>query len=145
MWNRIENDNDIKNLMEKYMGFHDSCIVSAAYSSGAKVDDNKCMSNGGSSEHTLSLIFNSQWCPPLELMFMGVRKCSIVGWQENYFCDIFDAYLAFNTGLLGKGRDDRLIVWADGVGFSPEKISEASLLGYTYVIAQEAMWKIKDL
>ena len=40
MWNEIKNEIDIENLMKEYCGFHDSCIVSINYHSGAFVDDN---------------------------------------------------------------------------------------------------------
>ena len=39
MWNEIKNEIDIENLMKEYSGFHDSCIVSINYHSGAFVND----------------------------------------------------------------------------------------------------------
>lgn len=149
MWNEIKNDEDIQSLMAEYCGFHDSCIVSMNYSSGAFTDKNKAMGNGDICEHTLLMTLNSQICKPVELLFKGVRKCSIVGWQDNYFCDIMDAYLGFNNKLLGKTRDDRLIVWADRSGFDPDKYSERGLIspsGYncTYVIAEQLFWRYEQ-
>ena len=46
MWNEIENEIDIQNLMKEYFGFHDSCIVSISYHSGAFVDDKGAMGMG---------------------------------------------------------------------------------------------------
>lgn len=46
MWNEIKNETDIENSMKKYYFFHDSCIVSVIYRSGAYVDDNGGMANG---------------------------------------------------------------------------------------------------
>lgn len=45
MWNEIKNEIDIENLMREYSGFHDSCIVSVSYHSGAYVDDNGGMAD----------------------------------------------------------------------------------------------------
>lgn len=146
MWNEIKNEADIEALMNEYSGFHDSCIVSVNYSSGAYVDDNGGMSDGESTEHRVIIILHSQWDDPVELKFTGVRKCSIVGWQENYFCDIFGAYLNFRTDLLGKTRDDRLIVWADNGGFDPADYKEEKLISMngsdcTYVVAEKLFWR----
>lgn len=145
--NEIKNEDDIKFFMNKCGGFHDSCIVSVNYSSGAFVDENKGMGNGELSEHTLLLTVHSQWCDNIELLFKGVRKFSVVGWQDNYFCDIYSAYLDFRTDLLGKCRDDRLIVWADDGSFKPAYYTEERLISdrnITYVIAEKLFWKIKN-
>ena len=78
MWNEIKNEIDIENLMKKYSGFHDSCIVSINYHSGAFVDDNGGMANGELLDHSIEMILHSQWNKPIELRFTGVRKCNIV-------------------------------------------------------------------
>lgn len=147
MWNEINNEIDIENLMKKYCGFHDSCIVSINYYSGAFVDDSGGMANGEMLEHSIEMVLHSQWNKPIELRFAGVRKCNIVGWQDNYFCDIFGAYMSFHTELLGKTRDDKLIVWADCDGFRPINYTEEELISpngenCTYVIAEKMSWRI---
>lgn len=144
MLNEIRNENDIELLMETYACFHDSCIVSVNYSSGAYVDENNAMRNGSIFEHTLSMTVHSQWFKPIELIFKGVRKFSIVGWQDNFFCDIYSAYLDFRTDLLGKCRDDRLIVWSDSGSFDPACYTEEKLISddqCTYVIAEKLFWQ----
>lgn len=100
--NEIKNEDDIEFLMNKCFGFHDSCIVSVNYLSSAFVDENGSMCNGELLERTLSLTVHSQWCKNIELLFKGVRKFSVVGWQDDYFCDIYGAYLDFRKDLLGK-------------------------------------------
>lgn len=148
MWNEIKCEEDIKELMLEYCGFHDSCIVSINYSSGAAVDENNAMGNGEPEKHTILMTLNSQMRKPIELLFKGVRKCSIVGWEDNYFCDIFGAYLSFNSDLLGKTRDDRLIVWSDDEYFNPAEYSERELISQsrknsTYIIAETLFWRYK--
>ena len=93
MWNEIKNEIDIENLMNEYSGFHDSCIVSINYHSGAFVNDKGAMANGRLLEHSVEMILHSQCNKPIELRFTGVRKCNIVGWEDNYSCNIFGAYL----------------------------------------------------
>ena len=141
------NEIDIENLMKEYSGFHDSCIVSINYHSGAFVNDKGAMANGGLLEHSIEMILHSQCNKPIELRFTGVRKCNIVGWEDNYFCDIFGAYLNFHSDLLGKTRDDKLIVWADWDGYNPINYTEEKPISTngkhsTYVIAEKLFWRI---
>lgn len=150
MWNEIKTEDDIKELMREYCGFHDSCIVSINYSSRAYVDENNAMGNGEPDEHIILMTLNSQMRQPLELLFKGVRKCSIVGWEEDYFCDIYGAYIGFNKGLLGKTRDDNLIIWSDYEDFDPKNYREEELISKsghncTYVIAQRLFWRYNTI
>lgn len=142
----ITSNEDIELFMDTVCGFHDSCIVSVNYRSGTYVDRKNAMVGSSAGEHTLSIVFNSQWCAPFRLMFEGVRKFSVIGWQENFFCDIFGAYLGFNNSLLGKTRDDRLIIWADDGGFDPSSYSEDRLIphpnnGCSYVVADRLFYE----
>ena len=147
MWNEIKNEIDIESLMKEYSGFHDSCIVSINYHSGAYVDDKGAMANGGLLEHSVEMILHSQCNKPIELRFTGVRKCNIVGFEDNFFCDIFGAYLNFHRDLLGRTRDNKLIVWADCDSFNPIKYTEETPISTngnysTYVIAEKLFWRI---
>ena len=146
MWNEIKNDIDIENLMKEYSGFHDSCIVSINYRSGAFVNDKGAMANGKLLEHSIEMVLHSQCNKPIELRFTGVRKCNIIGWEDHYFCDILGAYLKFHSDLLGKTRDDKLIVWADWDGFNPINYTEEKTISTngkysTYVIAEKLFWR----
>lgn len=144
-WTEITDDIAIKELMRKFAGFHDSYIVSVNYSSSAYVDKSGAMGCGEKSEHTVSVILHSQWAKPLELLFSGVRKCMITGFSEYYFCDIFGASIKFRTDLLGKTRDDRLIVWADYESFDPflhrESYPLDNLHEVTYIIAEKLKYR----
>ena len=147
MWNEIKNEIDIENLMKEYSGFHDSCIVSINYRSGAFVDENGAMAKGELLDHSIEMILHSQCNKPIELRFTGVRKCNIVGFEDNYFCDIFGAYLNFHSDLLGRTRDDKLIVWADCYGLNPTEYTEETPISTngnysTYVIAEKLFWRI---
>lgn len=86
-WHKVELQEDIDFLMETYGGFHDSCIVSLSFQSGAFVDNDMVMHFGGPNERILSVICQSQWEPKtIELQFSGLRQMHIVGWQDNYLC-----------------------------------------------------------
>ncbi|MDE6727648.1 MAG: hypothetical protein K2J80_06880 [Oscillospiraceae bacterium] len=146
MWIEITDNAAIDKLMSDYGGFHDSCIVSISYASGSRVDEKDTMHMMGADEHTLSMTVYSQWYKPIELLFSGVRKCCITGFQDSYSCELYDATLEFRTDLLGETRDDRLIVWASYKGFDPKTHTERYPLnnGYevTYIIANKLKYRI---
>lgn len=148
MWTQITDNTAIDKLMSDYGGFHDSCIVSISYTSGAFVDENGAMGDGSADEHSISMIVHSQWRKPIELRFSGVRKCCITGFRERYFCEIYGATLEFRTDLLGKVRDDKLIVWADCENFDPKTYTERYPLdnGYeaTFIIAGKMEYCVLD-
>ncbi len=142
-WHSVQNQGDIDALLTAFGGFHDSCLVQADYQAGCFVDEASAMGRGGPEDYQLRLVFHSQWAKPLELQFTGVRAFHIVGWQERYFCDIFDCYLAIRTDLV-PGQDDPIVVWADGENFDPKSLPAQGLLeegGYSYIAAQSLQWR----
>lgn len=109
-WYDVSNQSDIDYLNEIYGGFHDACIVELQYISGADVDENLSMRFGESLDRKLLVIFKRQWKPmKIKLLFERMHQMNIAGWQNDYFCDIFDCYLALHNDLI-KGRYGNLIV-----------------------------------
>lgn len=53
-WQSAETQKDIEQLMSAYGDFHDACIVSLNFQSGAFVDDKSAMHFGGPEERVLS-------------------------------------------------------------------------------------------
>lgn len=145
-WHRVQIQSDIDQLLETYGGFHDSCIVSLHYVSGTYVDDDNAMVFGSDDDFVLNIVFQRQWEPKgLELCFSGVRRFHVTALQDNYFDDIYEAYLAFHDGILpAKYRAaDRVIVWADDAGFCVNELSEAPVEpDFSYVIATGLKWRI---
>ena len=142
-WNIIETQEDIDLLMKTFGHFHDACIVSLNFQSGAFVDDDMAMHFGSAEERILSVIIHRQWEPKaIELQFSGLRQMHLIGWQNNYFCNILDAYLAFHSNLL-PGEPERVIVWADTDLFNVEKIDNPFCEpASTYVVANSLRWRI---
>ncbi len=146
-WYNVNNQSDIDYLIKIYGGFHDACITELRYMSGADVNENLSMGFGESIDRKLFVIFKRQWKPiKIELLFQGMRQMNVAGWQNCYFCDIFDCYLALHNDLI-KGRDDRLIVWADNAGFNPKELYERDSLCEpitTYVISEKLKWRLLE-
>ena len=145
-WHQVQIQSDIDQLLETYGGFHDSCIVSLHYVSGTYVDDDNAMVFGSDDDFVLNIVFQRQWEPKgLELCFSGVRRFHVTALQDNYFDDIYEAYLAFHNGILpAKYRAaDRVIVWADDAGFCVNELSEAPVEpDFSYVIATGLKWRL---
>jgi len=143
-WHEITNAEDIHGLLEFYGGFHDSCIKELKYVSGAEVNNNRALRFGESKDRIVNITLQRQWLPiSIELRFVGMRKMNIVGWQRNYFCDIFDCYLAIHHDLVA-GLDDELIVWADNEGFNPKNIFDRDILsepGTSFIVAEKLSWR----
>lgn len=147
MWTEVKDDAAIEKLMSDFHGFEDSVIVSISYNSGSYVDEDEIMYHMISAdEHTLLMTLHSQWSKPIELLFSGVRRCNIVGFQDGYFDELLDATLEFRTDLLGETRGNALIVWADYKGFDIKQHTERYPLnnGYkeTYIIANKLKYRI---
>lgn len=147
IWHAVSNQFDIDYLNEIYGEFHDACITELRYISGADIDNNLSMGFGESTDRKLFVIFKRQWKPmKIELLFEGMREMNISGWQNHYFCDIFDGYLSLHQDLIN-GRDDNLIVWADNAGFNPKEISERDILSeplITYIISEKLKWRLLE-
>ncbi|MCI9415657.1 MAG: hypothetical protein HFJ79_10880 [Clostridiales bacterium] len=146
-WIMIQSQQDIDYLMSQYGGFHDSCLVGLSYQSGAAVDDNNSMCLGRSEQRRLRVLFHSQWNKKaLELCFLGVRKFCVAGWEDNYFCDIFDCHLSFHDDLFA-GSKNPIIVWADNADFSPKDMWGRSILAepsITFIAADNLQWRFTE-
>jgi len=143
-WHSVNTNKDINNLLEFYHGFHDSCIKEIRYISGAGVNADKSMFFGEAKDRRVEVAFQSQWNPgTIELRFTGMRRMSIIGWQRNYFCDIYGCYLAIHNDLI-TGLDEKLIVWADNGGFDPKASFEKHTLSEpetSFIIAENLFWR----
>ena len=144
-WHKIETQEDIDLLMTDYGNIHDACIASLTFQSGAFVDDNRTMYFGRADERILSVIFQCQWEPKtIELQFSGLRQIHLIGWQDNYSCDISSAYLAFHNNLL-PGNPRRVIVWSDTDWFDVAKIDNSiHEPADTYIVANALRWRVVD-
>ena len=141
-WIQINNQTDIEHLLSEYDSFHDSCVYSAHYISGARVDDMKSM-EWVREDCVLILKFDSQ-SPPhdekrdkntIELKFIGPRRINIIGNRDNYFCEILGSYLSFYDGF---------IIWADDDSFDPNNIDSAKLYDetmHTFIVADRLEWR----
>ncbi len=127
-WNIVKTQDDIDFLLKTFHGFHDSCLVSLQYVSGACVDSSDFSMNPINTERKLSMIVQSQfedWYS-IELLFNKLIKLNLEPNDENYDCIIFDATL--------EKRND-LFFWADSLDCSYPGTDG------TWVVSEELMWR----
>ena len=66
---------------------------------------------------------------------LDVYKRQIIGYRENYFCDISDCYLDFYN---------HFIIWSDNAYLNPENYVEEGILKYplhSIIIADSLQWR----
>lgn len=140
MWTQINNQADIDNLLTEYCGFHDSCLYSVEYKSGAKVDENWAMC-GINKNCALIVRFDSQAFhkspdkKTLELKFIGLRRMNLIGRQDNYFSEILSCYLSFYKGF---------IIWSEDDDFDPKRYNDTALFKEpmaTFIVADRLEWR----
>ncbi len=135
-WREIKNQADINTLMDEYYNFHDSCIISVNYISGANIDNSGGM-RGVSKDSHLIIKFDSQIKrQSLELKFVGLRRINLIGYQYNYSSSIFECYLSFFGDF---------IVWSDNEYFDPNNYANLELLKEpmtTFVISDKLEWHL---
>ena len=143
-WKEIKTQEDIEELYDAYGGFHDGCLIHAVFQSGTSVDEKLTMCFGNAEEYTLRVTFERQWRPKtLEMNFIGLRQFHLVGAEDNYPPDLFEAYITFAEGLL-PGEPKRLIVWSD-VPFDPKNLHNGiEEPGDTYIIANRLQWRLAE-
>ncbi|MCL2168566.1 MAG: hypothetical protein FWB74_00910 [Defluviitaleaceae bacterium] len=98
-WNYVEMQQDIDFIMEQTCSFHDSILVAINYISGGYVDESGgmyCTDNTGQ----VTMIFHSQWCQPIEMVFEGVTALNLRPASDNYSADIFEASLFVENASL---------------------------------------------
>lgn len=147
-WHEVFTQKDIDDLLDAYCGFHDACIVSVNFVSGMHVDNEKAMHFGEFGKYALNMVFHSQWSDDaLELHFAGLRRFHLVGAQDNYTNEIFEAFIKFYDDLLPSKYQTptQVIVWADKSDFDVNNIySQLTEPADTYVIAHSLKWRLID-
>ncbi|MDE7104311.1 MAG: hypothetical protein K2O36_00350 [Ruminococcus sp.] len=119
MWTEIKTDKDVAKFMKDTGCLHDSVIVSVNYESGCKNNGDRQIIHTNAENYKLLLTVDSSWYGRIEMLFEGVRHFRFGTYCDIYSNEIYSCYLEIRTDLLGKTRDDKLIVWSDFGDFEP--------------------------
>lgn len=112
-WVEIKDNIDIKNLLNKFGGFHDSCLKELYMWTESYVGENLSIGMSDELDTSVRILFQRQYRDPsaIELLFEGVTQFHIVPSPINYDSIILDANLIFHKGLF---------YWADNYHWNPE-------------------------
>lgn len=103
MWNKINSDEDIKELMEDAHICDDfsTDVLSVSYS------------RTGYENSLLITLDKNFYFDKMEMLFEGVRHFRFSGRNDSNVSTINGYSLEIRTELLGKTRNNKLIVWTD--------------------------------
>ncbi|MDQ0230203.1 hypothetical protein [Metabacillus malikii] len=112
-WIEVKTQEDIKNLMDKFGWFHDSCLKELFMSTESYVDENLSMGMSSELETNVQILFQRQFHNPsaIELLFEGVNQFHIIPSPIGYDSIIYDAKLTHYNGLF---------YWADTNEWEPQ-------------------------
>ena len=79
-WIEVNDSEDIENLLEKFGGFHDSCLKELFMWTDSYVDENLSMGVSAELDTNVRILFQRQFRDPsaIELLFEGVTQFHIV-------------------------------------------------------------------
>jgi len=130
MWYEISSVKEVNDFMEKINFFHDSCIKELKYSSGAYVND-KYEMYPVNDRRILNVVFQCQreGNGMFEMEFQGLRYLKLLPLDEMYTCEILDATMFIQKGL---------IYWYDCGGLSEEDLNDYT---GTVICASKLRWR----
>lgn len=99
MWNEINSDKDVEVFHQKTA----ICVAEESFKIVSMKYEN----------HNLSLVIESRTTGRIEMFFEYVYHFSNFRFGRSYWKYDGGCYLEFHTDLLGRNRNDRLIVWTD--------------------------------
>ncbi|MDD3346885.1 hypothetical protein [Oscillibacter sp.] len=71
-WHYVTTQAEAEALLEQAEDFHDSVLAELHYVSGSRLNADRSLTVCNTVRQ-VSMEFHSQWCPPLELVFEGVK------------------------------------------------------------------------
>ena len=130
-WIEVKDSKGIENLLEKFGGFHDSCLKELYMWTDSYVDENLSMGVSPELDTNVQILFQRQFCDPsaIELLFEGVTQFHILPSPINYDSIIYDVKLILHKGLF---------YWADAYDWEPEDCSHHT---NSWVSAEHLKWR----
>ena len=127
---KINSDKDIEILMNKFNGFHDSCLKELRYYSGSYVDNDGGMYQFNSIR-CITIIFQSQNADirAIEMKFEKIEKLNLFPQNEEYDSIIYGASIK---------KIDNIFYWSEWENFRFEDLDKEE---GTWLSAQKISWR----
>ena len=129
LWREIANENDVKEFLDIYDAFHDSCIKNIEYVSGAYVSSDLSM-HPINEVRKLRVVFERQRSDPksVELEFRGLLQLVLMPYSEMFTCEIHEAAMRY---------EERQVVWYIGEENNYKE-------GSTLIRDERARWRVLE-
>lgn len=131
MWKQVKTKSDIEELIFESQNFHDCCLHSMEYSSGAYVNKDGSMYPINSSR-ILTMQMHQQGSPAkvLQLRFEGLQALVLSPTSPDYTCELLEGYVIL--------QNDEIILSSDGldVGTKEQRL---------FIRASQLRWKIEEM
>lgn len=119
-WNYVSTQVEADSLMEQAYDFHDSVLVGLRYVSGSVKTSEGILDSDHIRQVTME--FQSQWSPPLELVFEGVESLTLRPAGDNYGSNIMEATLRIR---------DAAVFFCDGYCEAEASYDGTKILAYS--------------
>ncbi len=130
-WINVHSQADVDYLLDRFGGFHDSCLREMHVWTEHWVVEDLAMAAPGHLDTHVRILFQRQFREPsaIEMLFSQVTRLNLVPSPENYDSIIFDATLLI--------RGDT-IYWSDDAGWSPD---DPQCHRSTWIAAKQLCWR----
>ena len=129
-WRYVDSSKDVEELMSATGGFHDSCLKCLDYVSGAKVLENNSMVPIDDIRR-VTMIYDSQWCKPIEMVFEGVLALNLRPAEDNYVSIVFGASVIL--------KDETVYFYDE---YDEKKLTEPESYPGTWIKAFSLRWRL---
>ncbi|WP_100489307.1 hypothetical protein [Sporolactobacillus pectinivorans] len=130
-WREVKDHTGIKNLLDTFDGFHDSCLKELYMWNESYVDEHLSMSMSTDLDTNVRILFQRQFHHPsaIEMLFEGVIQCHIIPAPINYDCIISEATVIKHEGLF---------YWVDDTDWKPE---DAAYRSASWISSKALKWR----
>ncbi len=132
MWKKISDEIDLKNLMDSFGNFHDSCLKEMSFSTGAFVDTDLSMAMVNNPQARFVFQRQSENPSTIEIVFKNVTRINIRPPEINNTPEIFCAKIV---------KHDDIYYWAENDTWS---IGGENRDDFTWISATELSWRERE-
>ena len=127
-WNYVETPGDAEYLLKEVCGFHDSLLRELSYVSGAHANEDGTVCPVDDIRR-VTMEFDCQWSPGVELVFEGVTALNLRPAEDNYMSDLYGVSLCVADGQVFFADTEGVEEFPPGVG--------------TWISAYSLRWRVR--
>ena len=133
-WQIISTEQEAKELLKLFGGFHDACIKEAHLWTGHSVDNKLAMAVKSNLDTSIKFVVHRQFSNPscIELLFENVTRINLVPSPENYDSVIYESNL---------GKENNEYYW---VIDTMQALGDMKPTEDSWVVSKSLSWRVAD-